>query len=115
MSASRPYYAVCSERILQQARYLYLEIQAHSYLTAAITPFGITPETVVNRLIQLDELAEATQEQQRQSAQDNLATQRRQAAMAVLDDWMSDFLNIARIVFRRNPAQLKKLGLPIRG
>ena len=99
---------------LQQARNIYLEIQAHQDLIDVLSTAGVTPVVIDSRLQFVDSLAAAMEYQQRQTAEAEIATQKLRIAMSELDEWMADFLGAARYVFRKDPKQLKKLGLPIR-
>ena len=53
------------------------------------------------------ESAEAGQEREKSEAQQ--ATEHRDVAMDALDEWMSDFISIARVAFEDDPQQLEKL------
>lgn len=99
---------------MQQARNMYLEIQAHEDVLDALSTAGISRETILSRLEVVASFAEAMEQQQHQVAEAELATRKRREAMEALDEWMLDFLSAARYVFRKDRAQLKKIGLPIR-
>ncbi len=55
------------------------------------------------------EAANAAQEQEKGEAQD--ATQQRNQAIDLLDDWLSDFIAIARIALEDRPQLLEVLGI----
>lgn len=99
---------------MQQARNIYLEIQAHPDVINALNAVGVPSETILARLAFVAEFAGAMELQQHQIAEAAVATRRRQEAMEALDKWMVKFLNAARYVFADDKDQLKKIGLPIR-
>ena len=100
--------------LLQQINNIYEEVLAHADILAGLESFGLTAAVINDRLQLVDDFAEAMQVQQRQTAEAEIATRRRQEAMQALDDWMRDFLDTARFVFRNDPRQLKKIGIPVR-
>ena len=100
------------EFLLQRVRHFYQEILADENVSGILAGYSLTAEVLQSRQQDIDALVLAMQEQQRQTAEAQLATRRRRVAMADLDDWMYRFLFIAKRVFKNDPKQLEKLGIP---
>ncbi len=76
----------------------------------ALTPYGITQETISDmkgRSFGLETLI-TNRDQEKTEAQN--ATRERDKAMEALDEWMIDFLTIARIAVKNNPEYMEMLG-----
>ena len=102
------------EGLLVHARHVYQEILGNAEALAALAPFALTTETLTARLALVGELAAAMEAQQRQRAEAKIRTEERREAMQALDDWMGEFIRIARVAFRGQPSQLEKLGIHVR-
>ena len=101
------------EQMLVKARHFYGKIQELPEVQALLNAAGLTAAVVVERLGRVEELAAAMQEQQHKRALATVATREREVAMRDLDDWMVVLLSTVRTVFKREPEQIRKLGLPV--
>ena len=95
--------------LLQQGRHFYQEVRTNEDALTALAGFGITLERLDEATARLDALAAAMQQQQLQRGEAILATQRRQQAMRRLDDWMIQFVFVAKRILKDDPKQLEKL------
>ena len=102
------------EFLLQQVRHFYQEVLADQDVVTILSQYSLTPDVLENRRQDIAALVIAMREQQRQFAEAQLATRRRRTAMADLDDWMYKFVFIAKRVFKNDPKQLEKLGIPVK-
>ena len=102
------------EGLHSQAGHFYQEILSDEALLSALTPYSITRDAAQEQVTRVAELAEAMKAQQVQFGQAQLTTASLHAAMADLDAWMSQFIGAARLAFRQDPKQLKKLGIYIK-
>ena len=76
-----------------------------------MSAFGITQEKLEagKSLVEQTETAKASQEKEKGEAQQ--ATLDRDNAVDALDEWMGDFIAIARIALEEKPQLLEKLGI----
>lgn len=98
----------------QQMKHFYQELLNNEDLQASMAVYNITAETLSERLSRVAELTQAMEELQVQRATALLMTQRRLSAQAELDEWMSQFLGVAKQAFRGDKKQLEKLGLRVK-
>ena len=101
------------ESLIQSARHFYTQVVEQADLLAGVTPYGLTGEIAEERLAGIANLEAAMQAQQVKRAEAEVMTRKRQEAIDAFDAWSLEFLGIARLVFKKDRAQLKKLGLPI--
>ena len=99
------------DSVLRSTRHFYQELQNNAEIQALLAPSGFTTDMAEARLADVETLAVAMEVQQIQRAESLIATQRRQEAMAALDDWMAQFIGVARQAFRSDRKQLEKLGI----
>jgi len=97
------------EFFLHQMRHFYRQIQASEDVREAIERYTLTPQVITVRIEQVEAFAAAMKKQQVQSGEAQVATRRRREAMADLDNWMVQFLFVAKRVFKNEPKQLDKL------
>ena len=102
------------EFLLQQVRHFYQEILADENVAGILAGYSLSAEVLQGRQQDVEALVLAMQNQQRQRAEAQLATRRRRAAMADLDDWMYRFLFVAKRLLKNDPKQLEKLGIPVK-
>ena len=100
------------EQMLVRAQHFYRKIQELPEVQVLLDPFSLTAAVIAERLERVDALAAAMQDQQHKRAEATVVTRRRKEAMRALDDWMIEFLGAARLAFRKEQEQLRKLGLP---
>lgn len=96
---------------LLQTRQFYTNVLADASILAELAKFGITQEKLqaAQQLVDEVEAANATQEKEKGEAQQ--ATLERDAALEKLDEWISDYLAIARIALEDKPQLQEKLGI----
>ena len=99
--------------LVSRAQHFYQQILDLPAMQALLDPLDLTVEAVTAHKARVDALEAAMQEQQHRRAEAEVKTRQRREAMAALDAWMLEFLGVARLVFKREPKQLKKLGLPV--
>lgn len=96
---------------LLQAQQFYTNALNSAEVLNGFAEYGITEDKL--KAAQTEtlavEAANAAQEQEKGEAQD--ATQQRDQAIDLLDDWLSDFIAIARIALEDRPQLLEVLGI----
>ena len=97
------------EFFLHQMRHFYRQVQASEDVREAVEKYTLTPEVIAARMEQVEAFAAAMKKQQVQRGEAQVATRRRHEAMADLDNWMVQFLFVAKRVFKNEPKQLDKL------
>jgi hypothetical protein len=93
----------------------------HFYQNALNTPkiiegfaaFNVTAETLQQGLDLVENAREKDKIQEKLKSEAQNATKVRDAAFDDMDNWMADFLNIARIAFADNSQQLEKFGIVV--
>ncbi|HEX9372025.1 MAG TPA: hypothetical protein VF897_13510, partial [Roseiflexaceae bacterium] len=96
---------------LEQAQQFYTNALADSGILDSLAEFGITQALLEAGRRQMDVVgaSDAQRRQCKGAAQD--ATRLRDEAVAALEAWMSDFMQIARVALQDRPQFLEKLGL----
>jgi hypothetical protein len=94
-----------------QARQFYLNALGDTTVLDKMAGYGITQPKLENgkTLLYQAEAANAAQKKEKGEAQQ--ATQERDKAMDNLEEWLSDFIVIARIALEEKPQLLEKLGI----
>lgn len=96
---------------LTQARQFYANALTSETILTALGQFGITQEKLTAGQAQVDEVEALSAAQKKETGEAQQATQIRDAALEALDNWMDDFLAIARIALEENPQLLEKIGV----
>ena len=99
------------DALLQRSLLFYKHVLADSKILGKLEPYGFTKESVEEKLSEIKALQDAMIEQQERRAQAIITTERRKQAQALLDDYIAQFIAIARVAFRHDKGQLKKFGL----
>ena len=99
------------DALLQRSLLFYKHVLADSKILGKLEPYGFTKESVEEKLSEIKALQDAMIEQQERRAQAIITTERRKKAQALLDDYIAQFIAIARVAFRHEKEQLKKFGL----
>lgn len=102
-------------RWLVQARQFYARALEDDATKAALAGVGVDEAALQAGLdaVNTFESARRTRDKESGDAQD--ATQARNEAMAVLDLWVRDFRDVAKVAFRDRPQLLERLGFMVRG
>lgn len=96
---------------LAQARQFYTNALADGTTLTALARFGVTQEKLAAGEALLDGAEALAAAQKKETGEAQQATQERDAALEALDEWMGDFLSIARIALEENPQLLEKMGV----
>lgn len=102
------------EGFLRQAIHFYQEIMAQAdVMTALADEYNLTEAVFTARQSELEAFQEARQQQQLMIGKAQVATQQRRAAMDELDTYMNELIGVAKVAFKNNERQLRKLGLTV--
>ena len=96
---------------LKQVKAFYANALASDTVLAALSQYGITAEKLTTMQEQVDEVERAFNRQLREKGEAQAATQQRDEAFEALQDWMGDFITIARIALESEPQYLEMLGV----
>jgi hypothetical protein len=97
---------------LTQAGYTLFDNAARNELLA---DYGYTASRLASERAKLEALDAAQQTQQRAKGNAQQATQDRDAALADLNEWVAQYLKIARVALADRKSLLEKLGVSARG
>lgn len=81
---------------------------------SALAVKGISEAHLQDRLEELEEFRQLKKQQVKEMGEAQLATEERDKHMAKLERWMSDYRQVARIVFEDRPQMLEMLGILVR-
>lgn len=102
------------EEFIRQAIHFYQEIMVHEEVMAALASvYNLTADVLTSRQQELNALLEARQAQQLMKGKSRVATLQRRTAMKELDVYMNELIGVARVAFKDNQRQLRKLGLAV--
>ena len=96
---------------MAQATQFYKQALANTDILSALKEFGITEQKLKAGLRELDALEAANQKQEKEKGDAQAATQKRDAALDELQDWLSDYLAIAKVALEEDPQLLEGLGV----
>jgi len=96
---------------LAQANQFYTNALADTSVLAALAQFGITQEKLAAGQTQVAGVGSLAAAQKKETGEAQQATQVRDGALEALDEWMGDFLAIARIALEENSQWLEKMGI----
>jgi hypothetical protein len=96
---------------IHDADVFYRNILSTERFLTRMNEFGRTREILEAEYKEVKDVQDAHAAHQKEMGEAKESTAVRDAKMVVLDDWMSDFIAIARVAFKGNPEALKKLGL----
>lgn len=99
---------------LAQANQFYSNAIASDTILTSLSTFGITAKKLKAAQQTLQNLEAASLEQAQAKATAQRATKNRNAAVAELRSWLSDFIAIAKIALSTNNQQLETLGIMTR-
>lgn len=94
-----------------QARQFYLNALGDSIVVEKMAAYGVTQVKLENGKILLEQAEAANAAQKKEKGEAQQATQERDQAMDNLEEWLSDFIVIARIALEEKPQLLEKLGI----
>ena len=99
------------DNMLMQVRHFYTALKCLPQVQVHLAPYGLIPEVIESSIQQVEVLEKIMQEQQHKKGSAKAITVQRNRAIAELDDWTLQFFGTARLLFRKQKAQLNKLGL----
>ena len=94
-----------------QARQFYLNALEDTTVLEKMAGFGITQAKLENGKTLLEQAEAANAAQKKEKGEAQQATQERDQTMDNLEEWLSDFIVIARIALEEKPQLLEKLGI----
>ena len=94
-----------------QARQFYLNALADSTVLEKMAGYGITQTKLENGKTLLNQAEAANADQKKEKGEAQQATLERDKAIDNLEEWLSDFIVIARIALEEKPQLLEKLGI----
>ncbi|MEM9091615.1 MAG: hypothetical protein AAGC93_23110, partial [Cyanobacteria bacterium P01_F01_bin.53] len=96
---------------MAQATQFYKNAMGNKDILKALQEFGITERKLKTGLTQLKVIEAANLKQEEEKGDAQAATQKRDAALDELQDWLSDYLAIAKIALEDDPQLLEGLGI----
>jgi len=96
---------------LVQARQFYSNALSDTTIQNELAAFGITVEKLQQSQQLVDEVESANSAHKKEKGEAQQATLDRDKVMDFLEDWMSDFIAIARIALEERPQLLEKMGV----
>lgn len=99
---------------LAQARQFYTNALADATALTALARFGVSQEKLAAGQALVDGAEALAAAQKKETGEAQQATQERDAALESLDEWLDDFLAIARIALEEQPQALEKMGILVR-
>lgn len=96
---------------LAQANQFYQNALGNQAVLAGLKEFGITEQKLRAGLAELAVIEKANLVQEKEKGEAQSATQKRDAALDELQDWLSDYLAIAKVALEDDPQLLEGLGV----
>ncbi|MEO0646688.1 MAG: hypothetical protein AAFZ17_11105 [Cyanobacteria bacterium J06650_10] len=96
---------------LAQANQFYQNALANTAILSALGEFGITDKKLKTGLNEVKAVESANLLQEKEKGEAQAATQRRDRALDELQDWLSDYLAIAKIALEEESQLLEGLGV----
>ena len=96
---------------LKQAKVFYANALAGAEAQDALGKFGITAEKLTTSQQQVTDVELALNRQLKEKGEAQVATQQRDEAFDALQEWMGDFIAVARIALAGEPQYLEMLGV----
>jgi len=99
---------------LAQANQFYQNALGDKAILLALKEFGITEQKLKAGLAELAVIEQANLLQEKEKGEAQAATQKRDAALDELQDWLSDYLAIAKVALEEEAQLLEGLGILVR-
>ncbi|RZM82903.1 hypothetical protein [Leptolyngbya iicbica] len=96
---------------LAQVNQFYINALANPAVLAGLGNFGITPDKLQAGLAEVKAVEASNLTQEKEKGEAQAATQTRDQALDALQDWLSDYLAIAKVALEDNPQLLESLGV----
>ncbi|MEL6555806.1 MAG: hypothetical protein AAFQ63_20445 [Cyanobacteria bacterium J06621_11] len=99
---------------MAQSTQFYKNALNNKEILVGLKEFGITEKKLKAGLSELAAVEKANLTQEKEKGEAQAATKKRDAALDELQDWLSDFLAIAKIALEEEPQLLESLGVLVR-
>ena len=99
---------------LAQATQFYKNAISNKEILKELAAFGITTQKLNAGLKQVKAIEAANLTQEKEKGEAQAATQKRDAALDELQDWLSDYLAIAKVALEEEPQLLEGMGILVR-
>ena len=99
---------------MAQAKQFYKNALDNKAVLSELKEFGITEAKLKAGLAELAVIEQANMIQEREKGEAQAATEKRDAALDELQDWLSDYLAIAKVALEEEPQLLEGLGVLVR-
>lgn len=99
---------------VDQVRQFYAALGSSPAYQAALARYGITPARLAADRASFDAMVAAQKAYDRERGDTQDATDERDAAFEALEDWMEEFIPIARVAMDEHPQLLEKLGVQVK-
>ncbi len=96
---------------LAQGKQFYLNALGDAKVLEKMAEYGMTREKIEAGKALLDQTEAANAAQEKEKGEAQQATQERDKAVDELEDWLADFLAIARIALEDKPQLMENLGV----
>ncbi|MEQ8303893.1 MAG: hypothetical protein RIB47_10915 [Cyclobacteriaceae bacterium] len=96
---------------LQQAKAFYTNVMLSPVALAALAKFNTSQEELTAASLELTALEQKYNEQLKEKGEAQAATEARDKALDDLEEWMSDYIAVARIALEDEPQLLEMLGI----
>ncbi|MGB3788039.1 MAG: hypothetical protein WA949_08515 [Phormidesmis sp.] len=96
---------------MAQANQFYKNALGDKAVLLELKEFGITDQKLKAGLAELAVIEQANLVQEKEKGEAQSATQKRDAALDELQDWLSDYLAIAKVALEEDPQLLEGLGV----
>lgn len=96
---------------LAQATQFYKNALSDKAVLAGLKEFGITEQKLKAGLAEVTAVEKANLAQEKEKGEAQAATQKRDTALDALQDWLSDYLAIAKVALEDEPQLLEGLGV----
>ncbi len=96
--------------IEEQIRETLRNISLKPQLLESLLPYGINQETIIALEQGIAEIPSLKMNRADEKKEAQEATRERDKALIILDDWMEDFLSVARIATKKRPELMELLG-----
>ena len=96
---------------LSQANQFYQNALSSPAILKALKEFGITDKKLKAGLKEIEAVEAANLVQEKEKGEAQAATKRRDAALDAMQDWLSDYLAIAKVALEEEPQLLEGLGV----
>ncbi|MEQ8555026.1 MAG: hypothetical protein RIC06_00035 [Cyclobacteriaceae bacterium] len=96
---------------LKQAAIFYTNALNDKEILAELSKFGMTPVVLEKGLVAIKEIEKKIAQQKRETGEAQEATAVRDEAFEKIEDWVGDFLGVARVALRGQPQMIESLGV----